>query len=213
MNLKMMKEIHAQMTKQLHMDEANLELLEKQKYEKERELFKIEKKSHDKRLTKELLEKTSDEARRNGKEIMAQTSSAGVQMVLGENHSVDIELGNLRGLPSAELHIIKEFKNGKLIIDPMEDGGGIRDIVSLATFMGTGMTVGEGNQSPYFLDEPTKFVSKDLAEEVSTFIKELASYTGKQTFIVTHDMNHLPNVADTTYRIENHDGVSKAIKA
>lgn len=212
MDLKQMKVIHEKMKKQLHSDEANLELLEKQKFEKERELFRIEQESHSKRLMKELLEKASDEARKNGKEILSQTASSALQMVLGENHSVDIELGNLRGVPSAELNISKEFHNGRLTIDPMEDGGGIRDLVSLSTFMATGMLVGEENQSPYFLDEPTKFVSKDLAEEVSVFIKELVAYTGKQTFLVTHDQEHLPLVGETTYRIENHDGVSKAIK-
>jgi predicted ABC-type transport system involved in lysophospholipase L1 biosynthesis ATPase subunit len=212
MDIKQIRIIHEQMKKKCHADEANLELLEKQKFQKEKELFDIQKESHDKKLMKELLEKASDEARKNGKEILSQTASSALQMVLGENHAVSIELGNLRGVPSAELLISKEYSQGILNIDPMEDGGGIRDLVSLSTFMATGMLVGEENQSPYFLDEPTKFVSKDRAEEVAGFMKELVAYTGKQTFLVTHDQEHLPAVGDTTYRIENIDGVSVAIK-
>lgn len=212
MDIKQIRIIHEQMKKKCHADEANLELLEKQKFQKEKELFDIQKESHDKKLMKELLEKASDEARKNGKEILSQTASSALQMVLGENHAVSIELGNLRGVPSAELLISKEYSQGILNIDPMEDGGGIRDLVSLSTFMATGMLVGEENQSPYFLDEPTKFVSKDRAEEVAGFMKELVAYTQKQTFLVTHDLEHLPAVGDTTYLIENIDGVSVATK-
>ena len=212
MDLKPFRAIHEQMKKKCHADEANLELLEKQKFQKEKELLEIQQESHDKKLMKELLEKASDEARKNGKEILSQTASSALQMVLGENHTVSIELGTLRGVPSAELSISKEYSQGTLTIDPMEDGGGIRDLVSLSTFMATGMLVGEENQSPYFLDEPTKFVSKDRAEEVAGFMKELVVYTRKQTFLVTHDQEHLPAVGDTTYLIENVDGVSVATK-
>lgn len=212
MDLKPYRAIHEQMKKKCHTDEANLELLEKQRFQQEKELFEIQQESHDKKLMKELLEKASDEARKNGKEILSQTASSALQMVLGENHTVSIELGTQRGVPSAELSISKEYSNGMLTIDPMEDGGGIRDLVSLSTFMATGMLVGEENQSPYFLDEPTKFVSKDRAEEVAGFMKELVAYTGKQTFLVTHDQEHLPSVGDTTYLIENVDGVSVATK-
>jgi hypothetical protein len=212
MDIKQIRIIHEQMKKKCHADEANLELLERQKFQKEKELFEIQQESHDKKLMKELLEKASDEARKNGKEILSQTASSALQMVLGENHAVSIELGNLRGVPSAELLISKEYSQGILNIDPMEDGGGIRDLVSLSTFMATGMLVGEENQSPYFLDEPTKFVSKDRAEEVAVFMKELVAYTQKQTFLVTHDLEHLPAVGDTTYLIENIDGVSVATK-
>lgn len=212
MDIESVKKIKEQMTRQCHADEANLLLLEKQKFEKEKELLEVDKANHDKKLMKELLEKASDEARKNGKEILSQTASSALQMVLGENHRVNIELGNLRGLPSAELEIAKDYSNGTLIIDPNEDGGGIRDLVSLSTFMSTGMLVGEENQAPYFLDEPTKFVSAEYGEDVSNFIKELVGYTEKQTFVVTHEKVYLPAVADVAYLIENEDGVSQASK-
>lgn len=212
MQLNEIKAMQEKMKMKYHADQANLELLEKQQFQKEKELFDINQESHDKKLMKELLEKASKEARKNGKEILSQTASSALQMVLGENHSVEVELGNLRGVPSAELSISKTYPHGILNIDPMEDGGGIRDLVSLSTFMATGMLVGEENQSPYFLDEPTKFVSKDRAEEVAEFLKELVAYTGKQTFLVTHDQKYLPAVGDTTYRIENPEGVSIATK-
>lgn len=212
MDIQQIKAIQERMKRQYHADEANLELLDKQKFQKEKELLEIQKESHDKKLMKELLEKASDEARKNGKEILSQTATSALQMVLGENHSVDIRLGNLRGLPSGELEISKEYSNGILTIDPMEDGGGIRDLVSLSTFMATGMLVGEENQAPYFLDEPTKFVSAEFGEDVSNFVKELVSYTEKQTFVVTHETVYLPSVAESAYLIENIDGISRATK-
>lgn len=202
----------AQKEKSLQQQEIQKAMKEKEKLEIEKELIELDKQLHESQLTKMLLEKASDGARENGKKILEKTASSSLQMVLGDNHSVEIEMDISRGVPIANMNIAKEYPSGKILVDPTnEDGGGLSDLVSLSTFMALGMLVGEENQAGYFLDEPTKYVDNVRAEPVSTFIREIVDYTQKQTILVTHEDNYLPNVADRVYRIMNEDGVSKAV--
>lgn len=195
-----------------HAEEATLKTLQDQKTKQEMELFRIEKENHKKKVMKELLEKSSDEARENGKEVLEKTATNSVQMVLGDTYSVQIKLDSQRGVPTAEVDIVKETTKGKMVVEAMEEGGGIRDILSLSTFVSTGMLVGDDNAAPNFFDEPTKFVSAEHKPAVATFMKELVEYTEKQTMLVTHDLEYLPAVGDTVYLVEIEDGVSKMSK-
>lgn len=195
-----------------HAEEATLKTLQDQKTKQEMELFRIEKENHKKKVMKELLEKSSDEARENGKEVLEKTATNSVQMVLGDKYSVQIKLDSQRGVPTAEVDIVKETTKGKMVVEAMEEGGGIRDILSLSSFVSTGMLVGDDNAAPNFFDEPTKFVSAEHKPAVATFMKELVEYTEKQTMLVTHDLEYLPAVGDTVYLVEIEDGVSKMSK-
>lgn len=206
------KRRHEKMKMKLHADEATLNSLNEQRTKQEMELFKIEKENHRKKVMKELLEKASDEARKNGKEVLEKTATSSVQMVLGDNLSIQMKLDTQRGVPTAEMDIVKKTSKGDMIIEAMEDGGGIRDIISLSTFVSTGMLVGDDNLAPNFFDEPTKFVSAEHKPAVATFMKELVHYTEKQTMLVTHDLDYLPAVGDTTYLVQIEDGVSKVTK-
>jgi len=212
MNIKDIQKRFENLKMKTHADELALKTLEEQRVKQEMELFKLEKENHKKKVVKQLLEDSSDEARENGKEMFEKIATDSVQMVLGENYSVKINLDSKRGLPIAELDIVKETTKGKMVIEAMEEGGGIRDIISLSSFATTGMIVGEDNASPNFFDEPTKFVSEEHKPAVATFMKELVSYTEKQTFLVTHDLEYLPAVGDMVYHVEIEDGVSKLTK-
>ena len=152
MDLNTLKQRHEELKMKTHAEEMALKLLEEQKSKQEKELFKVQRENYDKKILKELLEKSSDEARKNGKEVLEKTATNSVQMVLGESYSVQINLDSQRGVPTADVDIVKETTKGKMVIEAMEEGGGIRDIISLSTFVSTGMLVGEGNKAPNFPD-------------------------------------------------------------
>lgn len=194
-------------------EKATLDLYKKQKKDKEKELSKIQK-EHDEILTmKELLEKSSDEARKNGKEILADTASTSLQMVMGNHIRVGIELGHRSGVPIADLEIITQYGDKENPVNPNDEGGGIRDLVSLSTFLATGFLVGDNNKAPYFLDEPTKFVSEEYAEKTAHAIKEIVYYSKKQAIIVTHEKTHLPSVADVAYElVKDDEGATQSIR-
>lgn len=194
-------------------EKATLDLYTKQKSGKEKELAKAEKDHAEVLTMKELLEKSSDEARKNGKEILAQTASSSLQMVMGDNLKVDMELGHRSGVPIADLEIVTQYGTKENRINPNDEGGGLRDLVSLSTFMATGFLVGRDNKAPYFLDEPTKFVSEEYHEKAAHSIKEVVDFSQKQAIVVTHEKTYLPSVADVAYElIKDDEGVTQSVR-
>ena len=72
------------------------------------------------------------------------------------------------------------------------------------------LKINESNSAPLFLDEPTKFVSKNNAEIATKLIKEISKSVGRQVFVVTHEKDVMPQYADKHYEIsKNADGISE----
>lgn len=167
---------------------SDKEALDKQKTKQESEVRRLKDEGLHKAVMKELLGKASEKAREDGKKVLAETSTNAMQMIMEDNYTVDMEMKIRSGVPHVNLLVLQEDADGMMTeTDPANDeGGGTADIVSLATFMSLGMLVGENNQAPHFLDEPTKFVSDGNLENVAKFMKDMVTYSGKQTFLVTH---------------------------
>lgn len=194
-------------------EKTTLDLYMKQKSERESELTQAENEHQNLLIMKELLEKSSDEARKNGKEILAQTASTSLQLVMGDHISVDVELGHRSGVPIADLEIVTQYGEKETRINPNDEGGGLRDLVSLSTFMATGFLVAQDNKAPYFLDEPTKFVSEEYAEKTAHAIKEIVNFSNKQAIIVTHEKKYLPSVADVSYElVKDDEGTTQSVR-
>ena len=199
--------------KQYTKEKTTMDLYINQKEAKEKELKEIETENEETLTMKELLEKASDEARENGKAILSKTASSSLQMVMGDHLNVDMKLGHRSGVPIADMEIVSEYNGVKHRIDPHDDGGGLKDLVALSTFMATGFLVGGDNKSPYFLDEPTKFVSEEYAEQAAHAMKEIIDYSNKQAIVVTHERHHLTSVADVAYELEKKDdGITESKK-
>lgn len=162
--------------------------LETQKSRQEKEIEEFSTKSMETGTMKQLLEKASEEARENGKRVLSETSTNAIQMVWDDSMEVDMDIQIKRGVPNADL-FIRQLSDGHVLeTDPaQEEGGGLADIVSASTFMSLGMLVGDNNKAPYFLDEPTKYVSKGNSDNVAKFLKEIVDYSNKQTILITHD--------------------------
>lgn len=213
MSIDILKQNLESLKTQYTKEKTTFELYKKQKKDKEKELSKTENEHRNLLIMKELLEKASDEARKNGKEILSETASSSLQMVMGDNIKVDIELDHRSGVPIADLEIISQYGNKENRINPHDEGGGIRDLVSLSTFMATGFLVGGDNKAPYFLDEPTKFVSEEYAEKTAHAIKEIVDYADKQAIIVTHEKTFMPNVADVAYElVKDDEGITQSVR-
>lgn len=189
----------------------NDELL-RQREMKTKEKEELEKRNEELSLEREILNEASQKARENGRQILSDTCSHSIQSVLEQDARVDIDFGTLGGQSTAELLIEKTGNDGKkVVVNPAEDdGGGIGDLVALSTFLSFGMLCAEDNMAPLFLDEPTKFVSKGYSQNVSTFIKEMVDYVGKQTFIVTHDETVAAS-GDRVYRIAMDENLESVV--
>lgn len=114
-----------------------------------------------------------------------------------------------RGKTDAELVFISK-KTGREI-DPMGSvGGGVVDLTSFALRMSMFMLEREVD-NVMILDEPFRFVSKDLQSRAGEILRKLSSRLGIQIILVTH-IDNLIDVADRVFEVrKGFDGVSKII--
>lgn len=193
------------LNRELYTAKGQKDTLEKERTKREVAMDKAEKDREHLLTMKTLLESATEEARENGKKVLAETSTHAVRMVMDDDLEVDMHLTQKRGVANADLVIRKETDGYMLETDPAnEEGGGMADIVSVSTFISMGMLVGDENQSPYFLDEPTKYVSKGNSDSVAKFLKEIVTYSGKQTILVTHD-EVVAEAGDKKFKVEMDD--------
>ena len=112
-----------------------------------------------------------------------------------------------RGKTDAELVFLSQKTNRP--IDPMNaSGGGVVDITSFALRIAS-YVLEQGTDNVIILDEPMKFVSKDLQARVGDILKTLSEKLGLQVILVTH-IDELINCADKVFQVKKYsDGKSK----
>lgn len=179
------------------------ETLQKELNKNKDKLINLQSRTHQIVEMKTVIDEASTEARKNSVELLEEVSTNALQMVMGNNRQVVIQMSKKNGVPSADLFVKTVHDGIEVLTSPAEeDAGGVTDIVALATLMSIRMLAGKDNSAPYFLDEPTKCVSAGKAESTAKFIRELVDYTGIQTIMVTHEKEYLPNIADKSYLLD-----------
>ncbi len=155
---------------------------------------------------KALINEACFEARKLARDLFASIASHGLQHVLGTHYSVLIELGTKGEDPTADFYVKSKYDDYEVEVDPTEEeGGGVADIVALASFFNLGNFQKTKNGAPFFLDEPTKYVSKGHSKDVSKFIKAISKEMNKQIIMVTHDLVS-KEIADKAYNLKLDDG-------
>lgn len=161
---------------------------------------------------KKLIQDAASEARKFSKEMFEENSTEALQAILGDNLSVEVKLGESGGTQTADFLVKATYEDDKeVIVDPTdEDGGGVADIIALASLISMNSFVSDENSAPLVLDEPTKYVSKGNAKDVALFLSETSKHMDKQVIMVTHD-GVSKDFADKAYRIHlNEEGNSIA---
>ena len=129
--------------------------------------------------------------------------------VFPDEYLFQVEFNIFRGKTDAELVFINQTTGGK--IDPMNaSGGGVIDIVAFALRI-SAYVLENGVDNVIILDEPFRFVSKDLVERAGEILRVLSTKLQLQVVLVTH-IPELIDVADKVFKVKkNQDGVSKII--
>lgn len=187
------------------------------KSEIERLLYEKEKKNcdliaeSDKILTsKILLDQATIVAREKGKDVLESAVSEILKLIFGGCYSISIELSEKAGSPVANVYVKKNIGLNEETINLDNEGGGLRDIVSLSFFIAISKLFSD-NKALILLDEPTPAVSESYSEKVAQAIKLLTKYLQKQSIVITHEREYLPNIIENVYYIEQgKDGISKA---
>ena len=200
------KSISNQITSQLAMKKH----LTNEQKNKKRRVIDLNKKLEEHMTASSLLEKSTQTARESGKMLLESTVSSIVQMVFGDDYEIEIQLGSKRNAPVAEVYIKKRIGLEDQLINVDHEGGGIRDVISLAFFAAICKITGDDNAAIITMDEPTPAVSAGHAKSVAEAIQLLMSYLDKQSVIITHEREFLPTMIDTVYFVQqSSDGVSK----
>jgi DNA repair exonuclease SbcCD ATPase subunit len=119
--------------------------------------------------------------------------------------SVDFQIK--RGKTEASLSFIK---NGN-VVDPMEaSGGGVVDLASFALRV-SAWSISK-TRNTIILDEPFRFLSKDLIPYAGEILKKLSKHLKLQIIMVTH-IKEIIDTSDKVFEvIQNKNGVSKVIE-
>lgn len=115
-----------------------------------------------------------------------------------------------RGKTEAEL-LFCDKRTGQTI-DPMEaSGGGVIDITTFALRIAA-FALESGTDNLIILDEPFKFVSRDLQERAGEILKTLSEKMKLQVIMVTHIPEFI-DVADKVFEVKKNDkGISRIIE-
>lgn len=191
-------------------DLANKKILTNLLFEKENKHNILNKETEKLLMAKGLIDKATDFAREKGKNVLEESVSEILKLIFGDSYSIEIELKEKAGSPVANVYIKKNIGLNTEIINLDNEGGGLRDIVSLSFFIAISKLLSD-NRAMILLDEPTPAVSESYSEKVAEVIKLLTKYLEKQSIVITHEREYLPNLIDNVYYIEQgKDGVSKA---
>lgn len=111
-----------------------------------------------------------------------------------------------RGKTDAELVFISQ-KTGRQI-DPMNaSGGGVVDLTSFALRIAS-YALEQGIDNVIILDEPFRFISRDLQVRAGEILKTLSEKLGLQILMVTH-IGEMIDIADKVFEVKkNSDGRS-----
>lgn len=130
-----------------------------------------------------------------------------LESVFPNEYEFKIEFNVSRGKTDAEL-VFQDKRTGQTI-DPMEaSGGGVVDLTAFALRL-SAFALESGTDNVIVLDEPFKFISRDLQERAGEILKTLSEKMKLQIIMVTHIPEFI-EVADRVFEVKkNENGVSK----
>lgn len=103
------------------------------------------------------------------------------------------------------------FIRGEEEVDPLSaSGGGVIDVASFALRIALWTLQAPKSRNTIILDEPFKFLSKDLLPRACDLLQELHKKLNLQFIIVTH-LDELAECADKTFEIKIKKGISKIV--
>lgn len=123
--------------------------------------------------------------------------SMALASVFPEPYEFALRFVQRRNKTEADLIFVKDGNEG----DPVDiSGGGALDVASFALRVAIWSI--KPTRNTLILDEPGKFISRDLQEKFSSMIKHLSTKLGLQFIIVSH-VPEIQESADKVFEIKN----------
>lgn len=187
----------------LNKSKGSLHLLKKQLAEKEEKLKKVSKRTVAIEEAQTIIQITAKETQENLRYHIEDVVQLALDCCFPDRYEFIVNFTIKRGRTEADLSLLDE--NG-VKVNPMDAaGGGVVDIVSFALRIALWSL--SKNENVIILDEPFKFLSKDLIPKGAEIIKELSEKMNIQFIIVTH-IPELAELSNTVYNVLLKDGIS-----
>jgi len=156
-----------------------------------------------------LLQKVAQDTQEQLKIHVEDIVQLALDAIFPDKYTFEIRFEIAYGKTTAELIFIS--KQSGHIIDPMiASGGGVVDVCSFALRLAC-WTLSRGIDRVIILDEPFRFLSKNLQERAGTLLKELSYKLGIQIIMTTH-LDALIEAADETISVKlDKQGVSQIV--
>ena len=163
----------------------------------------LKKKYNDSLKAQALIQKVAKETQQKLEYHIGNVVTMAQAAVFPDPYGFELEFVERRGKTECDIWFVKDGER----MEPMfSSGGGALDIASFAlrcAFWSLKRT-----RSTIILDEPMKFLSRDLQDKASEMIKMLSEKLGLQFIIVSH-IDELISSADKVFRVSQEKGISK----
>jgi len=133
--------------------------------------------------------------------------SLALEGVFEDPYELSLDFVVKRGKTEAEI----TFKRDGEEMDPMgASGGGAVDIAAFALRVSLWCLQRPKTRNVILLDEPFRFLSRNLRPKAAEILTQLSSKLGIQFVMVTHDQD-LIGSADKVFVVENKGGISQVV--
>lgn len=155
------------------------------------------------------LQKVAQETQEHLKFKIEDIVNLALETCFPHEYSFRLNFNISRGKTEAELVFLSQSSDR--LIDPMNaSGGGVVDIACFALRIAS-YVLEQGIDNVIVLDEPMKFVSKDLLDSAGEILKVLSTKLGLQIIMVTHE-NKFIDIADKVFEVKKDEKGRSKIK-
>ena len=194
------KEIRSQLDQMKGRKEALVERLEKLDYDEKSLLIKAKQLEEAQTIIQTIAIQTQKELQYH---ISSITSSA-LEAIFPEPYELQVEFIEKRGRTETDIY----FTNKGERIDPMTgSGGGAVDIAAFSLRCSMWKLQIPNSRNTIILDEPFRFLSRDLQSKAAQMLREISSNLRLQIIMVTHN-DDLIEAADKLFIVYKKNGVS-----
>jgi DNA repair exonuclease SbcCD ATPase subunit len=132
-------------------------------------------------------------------------TSLALEAVFTDAYKLIVDFVQRRNKTECDLYFDRD---GNRVHPLMASGGGAVDIAAFALRIASWSMQSPKSRNVIILDEPMRFVSKDLQEKTSKMIKELSEKLNLQFIVITHEAT-LTEYADKIFQVSIKNGVSQ----
>ena len=149
------------------------------------------------------LQKVAQETQEGIKVYIQDIVSLALDACFPDTYEFCIDFEIKRGQTEANIYLKRDEEAVEIL---EECGGGVADLVSFA--LRISMWTLSGSRNTILLDEPFRFVSKDLQPKACAILKQLSEKLNLQFIVVTHN-REIMEISDKIFEAQQIDSISE----